>query len=36
MLSSWYLIGVEFGFEPWQNGTGLSVDAFKVCTPAGC
>jgi Glycosyl hydrolase family 12 len=36
MLSSWYLIGVEFGFEPWQNGTGLSVDSFKVCTPAGC
>ena len=36
MLSSWYLIGVEFGFEPWQNGTGLSVDSFNVCTPAGC
>jgi cellulose 1,4-beta-cellobiosidase len=30
MLSSWYLIGVEFGFEPWQGGAGLKVNSFDV------
>lgn len=25
-----YLTSVQFGFEPWVKGAGLSVDAFKV------
>lgn len=25
----WYLISVQFGFEPWQGGTGLSVNSFS-------
>ncbi|MCZ9348043.1 cellulose binding domain-containing protein, partial [Streptomyces sp. TRM76130] len=25
----WYLTSVQAGFEPWQNGAGLSVDAFS-------
>ncbi|GAA4133577.1 GH12 family glycosyl hydrolase domain-containing protein [Actinomadura keratinilytica] len=27
---SWYLIGVEAGFEIWQGGAGLATDAFSV------
>jgi cellulose 1,4-beta-cellobiosidase len=36
MNASWFLISVEFGFEPWQGGVGLAVDSFRICTPAGC
>ena len=28
--TSWYLISVEAGFEIWQNGTGLSSNAFSI------
>lgn len=28
--SSWYLISVEAGFEIWQNGSGLSSNAFSI------
>ncbi|CAL9639473.1 hypothetical protein SUDANB145_06293 [Streptomyces sp. enrichment culture] len=27
--NDWYLTSVQAGFEPWQNGAGLSVDAFS-------
>jgi glycosyl hydrolase family 12/cellulose binding protein with CBM2 domain len=36
--SSWYLIGVEAGFELWQGGAGLETDSFSVTvngSPAG-
>ena len=36
MAAAWFLIGVEFGFEPRQGGAGLAVDSFTICTPAGC
>jgi hypothetical protein len=26
---AWYLTSVQFGFEPWQGGPGLGVDAFS-------
>ena len=32
---SWYLIGVEAGFELWQGGAGLATDSFAVNVPAG-
>lgn len=28
--TSWYLISVEAGFEIWQNGIGLSSNAFSI------
>jgi Glycosyl hydrolase family 12/IPT/TIG domain len=34
--TSWYLIGVEAGFEIWSGGQGLTVNSFSVCDPAGC
>lgn len=36
MSSSWWLIDVEAGFEPWQGGQGLAITSFNVCDPAGC
>ncbi|MFG2135140.1 cellulose binding domain-containing protein [Streptomyces sp. NPDC048751] len=27
--NSWYLTSVQAGFEPWQNGAGLSVNSFS-------
>jgi hypothetical protein len=36
LVSSWWLIDVEAGFEPWQGGQGLAVTSFNVCDPAGC
>ena len=36
MPSSWWLIDVEAGFEPWQGGQGLAITSFNVCDPAGC
>ncbi|WP_037675990.1 cellulose binding domain-containing protein [Streptomyces griseus] len=27
--NSWYLTSVQAGFEPWQNGTGLTVNSFS-------
>jgi len=36
MRSTWYLIDVEAGFEPWQGGQGLSVQSFAVCDANGC
>jgi hypothetical protein len=32
---SWYLIGVEAGFELWQGGAGLATDSFAVNLPRG-
>ena len=34
--SSWWLIDIEAGFEPWQGGQGLAITSFNVCDPAGC
>lgn len=36
MTSSWYLIDIEAGFEPWEGGQGLAITSFDVCDPAGC
>ena len=36
MTGNWWLIGVEYGFEPWQGGQGLKLNSGNVCTPAGC
>lgn len=33
MTSSWWLIDVEAGFEPWIGGAGLKANSFSVCTP---
>ena len=30
--NSWYLTSIQSGFEPWDGGAGLSVDAFSVTT----
>jgi len=30
---SWYLTGVEAGFELWQGGAGLATDSFTVNVP---
>ena len=27
---SWYLTSIQFGFEPWQGGTGLGVQSFST------
>jgi hypothetical protein len=32
---SWYLSGVEGGFEIWRQGTGLASKAFSVTTEVG-
>jgi len=32
--SSWYLIGVEAGFELWQNGAGLASNSFSATVEA--
>jgi hypothetical protein len=29
---SWYLTSVQFGFEPWQGGPGLTVNSFNFTT----
>jgi hypothetical protein len=33
--SSWYLIGVEAGFELWHGGTGLATNSFSVQVAGG-
>ena len=33
--SSWYLIGVEAGFELWHGGTGLATNSFSVNVAGG-
>jgi hypothetical protein len=33
--STWWLIDVEYGFEVWQGGQGLSVSGFSVSAAAG-
>ncbi|NUS10179.1 MAG: hypothetical protein HOY69_02015, partial [Streptomyces sp.] len=32
---NWYLTSVQAGFEPWQNGTGLSVGCFQSSVNTG-
>jgi hypothetical protein len=32
---SWYLIGVEAGFELWRGGAGLATDSFSVKVAGG-
>jgi hypothetical protein len=36
MTGAWWLLDVEYGFEPWQGGQGLQVNSFSVCTLSGC
>ncbi|MFE9057661.1 GH12 family glycosyl hydrolase domain-containing protein [Streptomyces mutabilis] len=31
----WYLTSVQAGFEPWQNGTGLTVKSFSSTVETG-
>ncbi|GAA2563799.1 MULTISPECIES: GH12 family glycosyl hydrolase domain-containing protein [Streptomyces] len=31
----WYLTSVQAGFEPWQNGTGLTVNSFSSTVNTG-
>ncbi|MGW0185540.1 GH12 family glycosyl hydrolase domain-containing protein [Streptomyces sp. NPDC003362] len=33
--SNWYLTSVQAGFEPWQNGAGLSVNSFSSAVNIG-
>ena len=33
--NSWYLIGVEAGFELWHGGTGLATNSFSVNVAGG-
>lgn len=33
--NDWYLTSVQAGFEPWQNGAGLSVDSFSSTVNTG-
>ncbi|GAB2934047.1 GH12 family glycosyl hydrolase domain-containing protein [Streptomyces heilongjiangensis] len=33
--NNWYLTSVQAGFEPWQNGTGLSVNSFSSTVETG-
>jgi Glycosyl hydrolase family 12 len=33
--NSWYLIGVEAGFELWRGGTGLATNSFSVDVGGG-
>ncbi len=35
LSSSWYLIGVEAGFELWQGGAGLATRSFSVTVAGG-
>jgi len=35
ILTSWYLISVEAGFELWQGGAGLATDSFAVSVHDG-
>jgi hypothetical protein len=32
---TWYLIGVEAGFELWRGGAGLATDSFSVKVAGG-
>ena len=32
---SWYLIGVEAGFELWRGGAGLATNSFSVTVAGG-
>ncbi|CAM5635199.1 hypothetical protein SALBM135S_00770 [Streptomyces alboniger] len=32
---NWYLTSVQAGFEPWRNGTGLSVKSFSSSVHLG-
>lgn len=32
---NWYLTSVQAGFEPWQNGAGLSVNSFSSAVNIG-
>ncbi|MFD7766056.1 cellulose binding domain-containing protein [Streptomyces sp. NPDC059787] len=33
--NDWYLTSVQAGFEPWQNGAGLSVNSFSSTVDTG-
>jgi hypothetical protein len=33
--TDWYLTSVQAGFEPWQNGAGLSVNSFSSTVQTG-
>ncbi|WP_405860820.1 cellulose binding domain-containing protein [Streptomyces sp. NBC_00090] len=33
--NNWYLTSVQAGFEPWQNGAGLTVDSFSSAVNLG-
>lgn len=33
--NDWYLTSVQAGFEPWRNGTGLSVNSFSSSVHLG-
>ena len=33
--NDWYLTSVQAGFEPWQNGAGLSVNSFSSTVSLG-
>ncbi|GAA2918591.1 MULTISPECIES: cellulose binding domain-containing protein [Streptomycetaceae] len=33
--NSWYLTSVQAGFEPWQNGAGLSLSSFSSVVNTG-
>lgn len=35
LRQSWYLVGVEAGFELWQGGAGLSTGSFSVTVAGG-
>lgn len=35
LRASWYLIGVEAGFELWQGGSGLATTSFSVHVAGG-
>jgi Glycosyl hydrolase family 12 len=35
LQASWYLIGVEAGFEVWQGGVGLATGSFSVSAGGG-
>ncbi|MEU1039715.1 cellulose binding domain-containing protein [Streptomyces sp. NPDC005551] len=33
--NNWYLTSIQAGFEPWQNGAGLSVNSFSSTVNTG-
>jgi hypothetical protein len=33
--NNWYLTSVQAGFEPWENGTGLTVNSFSSTVVTG-